>query len=1117
MAQYTADQVKGIIAKEAQAAGVDVATFMAFAHIETGGTFNPNARNKKSGASGLFQFMPQYFSSYGLNSSSVFDPVANTRAAIKMYKDNAAQFRKKYGRDPNAAEAYLMHQQGFGGLNKLASNRGKRLSQLGGQAVANANANGGNSNMTAGQFLDMWAEKANSLKNTYGGRAGATTPASAAMAIGNAVVDAASGGKQISAGFKDGDPRDFEFNPLPWDEDLQSKLRIENMVRDFSVGAQRLIPTYKIYIVYSNNENHIERLVDKNMTPKYYEVPAARNIHIEMASMDNPVSVAYFEVLNSMNTATMPTENRPTGANPSREDIRAIGSGFENVFVYDQIRLKAGNNIQIRMGYGNDPNKLECVFNGVITESDGGDILQVTAEGYGREYVNRVLYNEENSWLSAAFNEQFISEHLAVLIKNADVEHFGRTPRWFESREDNGEQVAVENTGATASSKDGAGDKGGVNGMNFSLSNNALWDSSKGQFFWADISGPSETLENYYLSNLDVITAYWGEGTALDALPFSTRNFFQTFRVSNKTLWDACHSARRCFPSAIQLIRPLGARATFFSGIKEQNIIGKKIGATLLKLTNRNYGKTDYTEKSKTKEGLRRAEEALYGGGSRAANDSIDLKDESVNKESRIDKALKAGTRAAQRALGTTSAGGKLALKGAAALTPSESTVKKARDITSDSIKQSYETNLELSKLAKDFNSIPDDAWQPATNFHILSSSHNIISNQMKLNASAYTGVRVEYGEEPEKFGTGTLKVFDLTVNGGLLKSSILERMHIDNSVDSENMAMRTAQSVVIEELEKMYGGAIIISGNPYIQPGDYASIVDHSRGMTGVIKCREVQHIFSEQDGFITIITPGMFVEPATHLFSLLYMKLSIFTSFVQEIITENRIVSVGGGGISGAFSKALMAQEITSANALFAEGLAYVTTGALAARQVAAIGASGLQRFAGSVWGTRTALTTVRAAGVVRNFGVSLKAAKTLQATRTVKLVASGLRIARVGIGAINGVLASTPVTWPALVVFAIIQLAWGMAGNFLETWVTTRTLKHKAILKFPVFVNGKEYVAGLNAWNDDKGIFELQFEQLKTTMSNLGILSDAVGDAYDEGGFRSATSLGWRLISD
>lgn len=113
--------------------------------------YNAGARNP-SGASGLFQFMPETAKEYGL--ADPFDPAASTDAAGRLAAANKALLRNALGREPTAAELYLAHQQGGAGAARLLSNPDvPAWSIVGKQAVLQ---NGGNLDMSAGQFAGKW-------------------------------------------------------------------------------------------------------------------------------------------------------------------------------------------------------------------------------------------------------------------------------------------------------------------------------------------------------------------------------------------------------------------------------------------------------------------------------------------------------------------------------------------------------------------------------------------------------------------------------------------------------------------------------------------------------------------------------------------------------------------------------------------------------------------------------------------------------------------------------------------------------------------------------------------------------------------------------------------------
>ena len=175
--------IQEMIVRQAQSAGVDPRVMLALIAIETGGTFNPYSRNP-SGAAGLGQIMPENWKAMGLNAQTVFDPVKNIQATIKMTKSNIAYFRKQVGRLPSAEELYLLHQQGAGGATALLKHSGSRavdalktLTVYGSgrrsaleavrQNLPTAQRSRAGS-ISAGEFAGFWLNQARSKLRKYG-------------------------------------------------------------------------------------------------------------------------------------------------------------------------------------------------------------------------------------------------------------------------------------------------------------------------------------------------------------------------------------------------------------------------------------------------------------------------------------------------------------------------------------------------------------------------------------------------------------------------------------------------------------------------------------------------------------------------------------------------------------------------------------------------------------------------------------------------------------------------------------------------------------------------------------------------------------------------------------
>lgn len=125
---------------------------------------NPASANPSSSARGLYQFMTRRGGSwdeYG-RGGDVFDPAANTDAAMRYTKDNIDYFTSRLGRAPTPGETYLMHQQGRAGgvalLNDPTKNAVEVLKQFYSpeQAARAIALNGGRPDMTAGDFAGLW-------------------------------------------------------------------------------------------------------------------------------------------------------------------------------------------------------------------------------------------------------------------------------------------------------------------------------------------------------------------------------------------------------------------------------------------------------------------------------------------------------------------------------------------------------------------------------------------------------------------------------------------------------------------------------------------------------------------------------------------------------------------------------------------------------------------------------------------------------------------------------------------------------------------------------------------------------------------------------------------------
>jgi hypothetical protein len=100
------------IDRAAQRHGMDPATLKGIAGIES----SMNAGSNRGAATqykGLFQIGREEWAQYG-RGGDIYNADDNADAAARMLKDHASWFEGRYGRQPEAGELYMMHQQGRG-------------------------------------------------------------------------------------------------------------------------------------------------------------------------------------------------------------------------------------------------------------------------------------------------------------------------------------------------------------------------------------------------------------------------------------------------------------------------------------------------------------------------------------------------------------------------------------------------------------------------------------------------------------------------------------------------------------------------------------------------------------------------------------------------------------------------------------------------------------------------------------------------------------------------------------------------------------------------------------------------------------------------------------------
>lgn len=388
---------------------------------------------------------------------------------------------------------------------------------------------------------------------------------------------------------------------------------------------------------------------------------------------------------------------------------------------------------------------------------------------------------------------------------------------------------------------------------------------------------------------------------------------------------------------------------------------------------------------------------------------------------------------------------------------------------------------------------------QPSTNYHLLHSDFNIISNRLSLNREFKTRVNVlEFnrtfdGHDPNS----SSDVITVTLDDNLAAHELRSKTIALGGTHKEHSAYLYGTQELKKELEQMYTGEIVLVGNPHIKAGDYAYIQDRVRGLSGTIKIRECEHHITENDGYITVVTPGLWVEPSQFAWSNHLVVLTSLGKFTSEVLSDvsvetlledmatyqaiaiaastkheslsNMLVAGGstagfaflGGRIAMRLARKIISPKMTS-GALVQAGRAIgtgilQTAKAYGAKSLSAISQSSKFRAA------QTFITTK--AGQWRYFKSLGTAAKWLKGGKipslAIRLGTRALMLARGIVSFVGGIISGIPVLgWLAAALVTV-------AISFVKAKIDKERLTRQPLSFIPLTYNYSPYVAGVDGF--------------------------------------------------
>ena len=142
---------------------------------------------------------------------------------------------------------------------------------------------------------------------------------------------------------------------------------------------------------------------------------------------------------------------------------------------------------------------------------------------------------------------------------------------------------------------------------------------------------------------------------------------------------------------------------------------------------------------------------------------------------------------------------------------------------------------------------------------HVVTTSDIIVNSVKSTPSRGWNAVTIRYSLDAAAKDKGDGDIITKTADADLDPGAL--RMHyedIDFTSDKQ-MAEWYALGVLKEGVEKLYGGTLILKGNPKIEPYDKIYIADDINKMFGWIQVESVIHKFDSHMGFTTYVVPNM------------------------------------------------------------------------------------------------------------------------------------------------------------------------------------------------------------------------------------------------------------------
>ena len=202
---------------------------------------------------------------------------------------------------------------------------------------------------------------------------------------------------------------------------------------------KRAYPTFKLYFVEEDEQESRWLNLDD-----FYSFNAVKEFNFYQ-SRKEASSTATIVLQNIAGTLDGTRRNaivdldyfsrKNAGEIEEKNDVEVLADNGQHVEAKDQpfdaLVLRPGINVQLRVGYSNDPNMLHVLLNGRVVDVQWnmtGDLTEVTVQSFGTELTQTIKGVSGNDYSVDWSQKVFYTTHdlLGSLMLDRDLRHFGR-------------------------------------------------------------------------------------------------------------------------------------------------------------------------------------------------------------------------------------------------------------------------------------------------------------------------------------------------------------------------------------------------------------------------------------------------------------------------------------------------------------------------------------------------------------------------------------------------------------------------------------------------------------------------------------------------------------------